>query len=86
MKIEINPKSLLNLENICEVLYKLHPYVLDELLKMERNFGGVLGKVNLLNLSLEEREFFSKFTQKDYKGKIIKRNENARGFHNLITG
>ena len=83
MNIEVNPRSLLNLENICEVLYKLHPYVLDELLKMERNFGGVLGKVNLLNLSLEEREFFSKFTQKDYKGKIIKRNENARGFHNL---
>ena len=33
MNIEINPRSLLNLENICEVLYKLHPYVLDELLK-----------------------------------------------------
>ena len=29
MKIEINPRSLLNLEHICEVLYKLHPSVLD---------------------------------------------------------
>ena len=83
MNIEINPRSLLNLENICEVLYKLHPYVLDELLKMERNFGGILGKLNLSNLALEKREFLSKFTQKDYKGKIIKRNENARRFHNL---
>ena len=42
MKIEINPKSLLNLENIFEVLYKLHPYVLDELVEMERNLGGKL--------------------------------------------
>ena len=83
MNIEINPRSLLNLENICEVLYKLHPYVLDELLKMERNFGGILGKLNLSNLALEKREFLSKFTQKDYKGKIIKRNENDRRFHNL---
>ena len=31
MRIEINPRSLLNLENICEVLYKLHPSVLDYL-------------------------------------------------------
>ena len=83
MNIEVNPRSLLNLENICEVLYKLHPYVLDELLKMERNFGGILGKLDLSNLSLEEKEFLSKFTQKDYKVKIIKRNENARRFHNL---
>ena len=30
MKIEINPRSLRNLKDICEVLYKLHPYVLDD--------------------------------------------------------
>ena len=36
MRIEINPRSLLNLEHICEVLYKLHPYVLDELVEMQR--------------------------------------------------
>ena len=35
MRIEINPKSLLHLENICEVLYKLHPLVLDDLIEMK---------------------------------------------------
>ena len=39
MKIEINPRSLLNLENICEVLYKLHPSVLNYLVDMERTLG-----------------------------------------------
>ena len=28
MRTELNPRSLLNLENICEMLYKLHPKVL----------------------------------------------------------
>ena len=67
MRIQINPRSLLNLENICEVLYKLHPSVLDFLVKMERSLGGVLGKINLENLSEEEREFLSyNFKEKDY--------------------
>ena len=35
MRIEINPRSLLNLENICEVLFKLHPFVLDYLIEMQ---------------------------------------------------
>ena len=61
MRIEINPRSLLNLENICEVLYKLHPYVLNDLLEMERNLGDILGFIDLSNLSLEEREFLSEF-------------------------
>ena len=39
MRIEINPRSLLNLEHICEVLYKLHPSVLDDLVEMERSLG-----------------------------------------------
>ena len=56
MKIEINPTSLLNLENICEVLYKLHPSVLDMLIEMERSLGKVLGFIDVNNLSLEERE------------------------------
>ena len=42
MRIEINPHSLLNLEKICEVLYKLHPSVLDYLVKMQRSLGDVL--------------------------------------------
>ena len=57
MRIEITPHSLLNLENICEVLYKLHPSVLDDL-------GGILGYINFNNLSLEEREFLANSAKK----------------------
>ena len=59
MRIEINPRSLLNLENICEVLYKLHPLVLDDLVEMERSLGNLLGFIDLNNLSEEEREFLA---------------------------
>ena len=59
MLIEINPRSLLNLENICEVLYKLHPSVLDDLVEMERSLGKLLGLIDLNNVSLEEREFLA---------------------------
>ena len=60
MRIEINPRSLLNLQHICEVLYKLHPFVLDRLIQIERTVGNVIGKVDLDNPSLEEREFLSR--------------------------
>ena len=67
MQIQINPRSLLNLTHICEVLYKLHPSVLDELVEMERSLGGILGLIDLNNVSLEEREFLSKnYKEKDY--------------------
>ena len=59
MKIEINPRSLLNLENICEVLYKLHPSVLDELVGMQRSIGSILGMNDMNDLSLEQREKIS---------------------------
>ena len=59
MLIEINPRSLLNLQNICEVLYKLHPSVLNDLIQMERSLGKILGTIDLDNLSLEEREFLA---------------------------
>ena len=59
MKIQINPHSLLNLEHICEVLYKLHPSILDDLVEMERSLGDVIGFIDLNNLTLEEREFLS---------------------------
>ena len=39
MRIQINPRSLLNLENICEVLYKLHPSVLDFFSQNGKIFG-----------------------------------------------
>ena len=76
MRIEINPRSLLNLENICEVLYKLHPSVLDYLVEMERSLGKVLGFIDMDNPSLEEREFLSNnFSQTDYSSEPVL-NEN----------
>ena len=67
MRIEINPRSLLNLKDICEVLYKLHPSVLDDLVNMERSLGNVLGIIDLNNTSLEERELLSNiYQEKDY--------------------
>ena len=97
MRIEINPRSLLNLENICEVLYKLHPFVLDRLIEIERSLGEVLGEIDLNNISLEEREFLSKFfkekdlssEKKEYKKKQsksiqeMKEHENACRFQEL---
>ena len=65
MLIEINPRSLLNLENICEVLYKLHPLVLNDLIEMERSLGNVLGTIDLDNVSLEKREFLANFVGKE---------------------
>ena len=77
MRIEINPSSLLNLEHICEVLYKLHPRVLDELVEMERSLGSVLGSIDLNNLSMEEREFLSNILkEKDYSIEEKKIEEN----------
>ena len=76
MRIEINPRSLLNLEHICEVLYKLHPSVLDDLVEMERSLGSILGTIDLDNLSLEEREFLSRNYQEDYSSESITQDEN----------
>ena len=73
MKIEINPTSLLNLEHIVEVLYKLHPYVLEELIQMERSIGKVLGLIDLSNPSLEERQFFTDNAKViDYSSETLK--------------
>ena len=97
MRIEINPRSLLNLEHICEVLYKLHPSVLDDLVEMERSLGSILGTIDLDNLSLEEREFLSRNYQEDYSSDTFTQDENeefknkyfseeyenARRFHEL---
>ena len=72
MRIEINPRSLLNLEHICEVLYKLHPLVLNDLIEMERSLGAILGKIDLDNVSLEEREFLSRnYQEEDYSRETI---------------
>ena len=58
-KIEINPRSLLNLEHIVEVLYKLHPSVLEYLIEMKRSIGKIIGMIDLNNISLDEREFLA---------------------------
>ena len=77
MRIEINPTSLLNLEHICEVLYKLHPRVLDDLVDMERRLGSVLGFINLDNPSMEEREFLSdNHQEEDYSTETIEEEED----------
>ena len=89
MRIEINPRSLLNLEYICEVLYKLHPLVLDDLVEMERSLGPILGTIDLDNLSLEEREFLSNIDFDNSEEITYENNnfneeyENARRFQEL---
>ena len=67
MRIQINPHSLLNLQHICEVLYKLHPSVLNDLVEMERSLGDILGFIDLKNPSLKEREFLANIAEEvDY--------------------
>ena len=86
MRIEINPRSLLNLENICEVLYKLHPSVLDELVQMERSLGSVLGSIDLNNLTMGEREFLSNILEKkDYsiESDSLEEEERSKEFDSL---
>ena len=82
MRIEINPRSLLNLEHICEVLYKLHPSVLDNLIEIERSLGNILGSIDLKNPSVEEREFLSRHFQEDYSSEPIEKN-NIKTFDNM---
>ena len=77
MRIEINPSSLLNLENICEVLYKLHPSVLDMLVEMERTLGKVLGFIDTSNMSMEEREFIANnYVKKDYSSEPMEKEKD----------
>lgn len=56
MIIEINPHSLSNLLNICEVLHKLHPLVLDYLVDMQRSIGDVMGLKKLDEIDIKQRE------------------------------
>ena len=85
MRIQINPRSLLNLENICEVLYKLHPSVLDDLVEMERSLGKLLGTIDLDKLSQEEREFLANnakgvdFSKEPVKTEEPKTQEESKG-------
>lgn len=87
MKIEINPRSLQHLQNICEVLYKLHPYVLEELVNMQRTLGKVLGMIDLSNPSIEEREFLNDFYVHPKVNKILNnssfRKKDVQKFYDL---
>ena len=87
MKIEIYPRTLLHLENICEVLYKLHPYVFDYLVDMQRSLGSVLGMIDLTNPSLEEREFMIDFNNYKKVEEILNnssfRKKDVQRFYNL---
>ena len=65
MQIQINPRSLINLTHICEVLYKLHPSVLDNLIKMERSLECILGTIDLNNVTLEQREFLASISEEE---------------------
>ena len=93
MKIEINPRSLRNLKDICELLYKLHPLVLNDLIGIERSLGKVLGFIDLSNMSMEERDFLSTFlensksiTHEEEKKPVNQELEdykNSHSFHEL---
>ena len=87
MKIEINPRSLLNLEHICEVLYKLHPSVLEDLIIMQRTLGNVLGFIDTDNLSLEEREYIANnYVKKDYSKENQEKDLPSKSYEELIEG
>ena len=96
MQIQINPHSLLNLEHICEVLYKLHPSVLNFLVEMERSLGKILGFIDCNNMSLEERKFLANIGEEvDYSKepeepkdqikiiKGLKKDQDGIRFHKL---
>ena len=84
MLIEINPRSLLNLEHICEILYKLHPSVLNDLVEMERSLGKILGTIYLNNLSFEEREFLADNTKEvDFSNEESKTQKEVKILHKV---
>ena len=84
MRIEINPRSLLNLEHICEVLYKLHPSVLNDLVEMARSLGNLLGFIDLNNVSLEERKFLSNIARKVDYSKEPEEPKTQEEFHEML--
>ena len=85
MRIEINPKSLKNLEDIFEVLYKLHPLVLNKLIQMERSFGKVLGYIDFDNISLEEREYLvNNYQEEDFSSPMEEEDLPSKSFEELI--
>ena len=85
MRIEINPTSLQNLEHICEILYKIHPSVLDELVDMERILGKILGENDTNNVSLEQRELIINNTNVNVKFKDNKVDDNDYDLKKMVN-
>lgn len=65
MKVYLKFKSLNYALWATELLYDLHPIVLEEMLKIKRNFGSVLGKIDLNQLTYEQREQLANLTIKN---------------------
>ena len=62
MHIEINPRSLKNLEQICEILYKLHPSVLQYMIdNLIEDIGCIIGCNDGKNYTFEQREKLTSF-------------------------
>ena len=86
MRIEINPKSLKNLEQICEVTYKLHPIVLNEMVDIQRSLGKIIGKNNENNLSLEQRELIIDNTDYHFEIEDTKDDDDFKEMVNILHG
>ena len=70
MLIEVNPKSLKNLEQICEILYKIHPSVLQYMTDvLIGDMGCILGCNDGKNLSFEQREKLTQFKAEEVEDK-----------------
>ena len=88
MLIEVNPKSLKNLEQICEVLYCLHPSVLDFMVNELIDDNEILlGEVNLRNPTFKERELLTNLDRKDnvYHFRVERPEENKLPFKAIVN-
>ena len=88
MLIEVNPKSLKNLEQICEVLYCLHPSVLDYMTNELIDDNEILlGEVNLRNPTFKERELLTNLDRKDNVNhfRVEKPEENKLPFKAIVN-
>ena len=82
MFIEINPRSLKNLEQICEILYKLHPSVLQYMIdNLIDDIGCILGENDMNNLTFEKREKLTSLRVKEEEKDV--NNTNKLTFEQL---
>ena len=82
MSIEVNSRSLKNLEQICEVLYCLHPSVLDFMVNELIDDNEILlGEYNMKHPTIEERESLSKLNEQEHTQVTIDRSEDENNLH-----